>query len=143
MYPTLEYMKRYLEDETTDFLPRLGFELIMREGFEQMEYFGFGPFETTVDKHEAARLARYKTTVTDNFEHYIYPYNNGCHYGTRFAAVTNETGQGLYFTGSEPFVFTALHNTAEQITKAKHDFELEPINQPRRRAAKLDPQFER
>ncbi len=107
------------------FLPRFGIRFAMPEGFEDMTYFGYGPMESYSDKRQAARLSVFHNTVTENFEHYVRPQENGAHYGCRYAAVTAPSGQGLYIFAPS-FSFSASHFTPEQITATAHDHELRP-----------------
>ena len=110
------------------FLPRFGLRLTMPEGYENMSYFGYGPMESYVDKRQAARLSDFHTTVSENFEHYVRPQENGSHYGCRYAAVTTYTGQGLFFFGDN-VCFNASHFTPEQLTATAHDYELAPMRE--------------
>jgi beta-galactosidase len=80
--------------------------------------------ESYQDKRLAARLSMFKTTVTDNFEHYIKPQENSAHYGCRYASVSSIAGHGLRFTGS--FSLSASHFTPEYLTTVAHDWELSP-----------------
>ncbi len=115
--------------ENAPILPRLGIELILKEAFEDIKYFGLGKTETYPDRYKAARFGEYSLTVTDNFVHYIYPQENSSHFKTRRAQLVNNTGIALLFKGDETtneFSFNASHYSAEQITDAKHDFELKP-----------------
>lgn len=107
------------------FLPRFGLRFDMPEGYEQMEYFGYGPTESYSDKHQAAHLSVFRTTVTENFEHYVRPQENGAHWDCRYAAVTSAAGQGLYFF-ADHFSFSAMHFTPEQLEATAHDYELQP-----------------
>ena len=106
-------------------LPRFGFRLSMPEGAENLRYFGYGPMESYEDKRLASKIGLYKTTVTDNFENYIRPQENGAHYGCRFADVSFVYGQGLYFS-ADKFSLSASHYTPERLTEAAHSFELTP-----------------
>lgn len=106
-------------------LPRFGFRLTMPEGCEDVRYFGLGPVESYADKHLAARLGDFRTTVTENFVPYIRPQENGAHDGCRFAAVSDIGGQGLYFT-ADTFSLTATHYSPEQLTEKEHHYELVP-----------------
>lgn len=112
--------------ENVPVLPRLGLKLTLNEENESIEYFGLGETETYPDRYKAARFDEYKTTVTDNFVHYIRPQENSSHYKTRRAKVGNPDGEALAFTpfGMKDFSFNASHCSAEQITEVKHDFEL-------------------
>ncbi len=109
------------------FLPRFGIELKMPEGTEQMRYFGMGPYESYEDKHLASRMGEFSSTVTENYEPYVFPQENGSHTGTKWAIVSSVAGHGLMFTQTKkPFVFCASHFDAEQLTAANHHYELVP-----------------
>ena len=108
-------------------LPRLAFALELRSGFEQMCYYGCGPIEAYPDRHKACRIASFETTVSDNFVHYIRPFENGAHFGTRCGAVRNESGIGLQFEAESPFIFNATHCPPHLLEDTLHDDELKPL----------------
>ncbi|MBR5527872.1 MAG: DUF4981 domain-containing protein [Clostridia bacterium] len=111
------------------YLPKFGLRLVMPEGNERVEYFGYGPMESYVDKNLASRLSLFKTTATENFEPYVRPQENSSHFGTRYAFVGNSGGHGLYIENlydSETFSFNASHFRSEALTAASHDYELVP-----------------
>ncbi|MGG1554065.1 glycoside hydrolase family 2 TIM barrel-domain containing protein [Paenibacillus ferrarius] len=107
------------------YLPRFGLELSMPEGNEHVEYFGYGPHESYVDKRQSVRKSKFVSTVDDMYHSYVVPQENGSHYGTEWAKVSNVLGMGLVFTspGGE-FSFQALHYTPEDLTVAEHTYEL-------------------
>ncbi len=114
--------------ETAFHLPRFGVELVMPEGTEQLRYFGMGPMEAYADKHLAAKMGDWRSTVTDNHEPYIMPQENGAHAGTLWAMAYNAAGHGLYFTGAgetDSFTFGASHYSAGELTAKAHHWELE------------------
>ena len=100
------------------FLPRIGLKTALGKSFENMEFYGYGPQESYVDKRFACCRDFYKTTVLDNFVHYIKPQENGSHYGTNYASVTDgkttitlESEQGFSFNLS-PYDEATLEKTA-------------------------------
>lgn len=100
------------------FLPRIGLKTALGKSFENMEFYGYGPQESYVDKRFACCRDFYKTTVSDNFVHYIKPQENGSHYGTNYASVTDgkttitlESEQGFSFNLS-PYDEATLEKTA-------------------------------
>lgn len=113
-------------DRTKDhiFYPRFGVRLTMPEGSEQMRYFGYGPMESYVDKRLAAKLGDFTSTVTENYEPYVFPQENSSHWGCRFADVHTVAGHGLLFTSDAPFSFNASHFSPEQLTNTAHHYEL-------------------
>ena len=112
--------------EKTQFLPRFGLEFVMPENTENMKYFGYGPMESYIDKRLAARLGLFGSTVTKNYEPYIFPQENSSHYGTKWATVSSYAGHGLLFMNADGFTFNASHYSTKQLTDAKHHYELVP-----------------
>ncbi|MBR5364880.1 MAG: DUF4981 domain-containing protein [Clostridia bacterium] len=107
------------------FYPRFGVRLTMPEGAEQMAYFGYGPMESYADKRLASRLDEFRSTVTENYEPYVFPQENSSHWGCRWADVHTVAGHGFLFTSGEPFSFNASHFSPEQLTEKRHHYELE------------------
>lgn len=114
--------------EIAPILARFGYEFVLTDGFENMEYFGFGPSEAYPDRHKACRKAHFKTSVSDNFVHYIRPTENSAHFDSVFGAVTDDDGKGLIFTSENGFSFNAMHYTSEMLENTLHDDELEPLS---------------
>lgn len=110
--------------ENLPYLPRFGLELTMPKGTEEIEYFGFGPHESYIDKRASVRKGKYLLSVDDMFENYVMPQETGSRYGTDWAIASTVQGMGLKFAAAQPFSFQALHYTAEDLTAAKHTYEL-------------------
>jgi beta-galactosidase len=110
--------------EGLPFLPRFGMMFTMPEGYERTVYFGYGPHESYIDKRRSTRKSRYRTDVDAMFENYPMPQENGSHYQTDWAAVTNLRGMGLLFLGEENFSFHTAHYTPMDLTNAGHPYEL-------------------
>lgn len=112
--------------ESATHLPRFGLELAMPAGSESVEYLGYGPHESYIDKRRSVRRGKYRTTVDGMFESYVMPQENGSRYGTEWAAVTNALGMGLRLEAPDSFSFQASHYTAHDLTAAAHTHELKP-----------------
>ena len=106
------------------FLPRFGVRLFLKKDFEQVSYYGYGPNESYIDKRRASWLDRFTDTVTGMHEDYLHPQENGSHYGCEELTIRNSVGDALTVTGDD-FSFNASHYTQEELTKKKHNFELE------------------
>lgn len=112
--------------EGLPFLPRFGLQVIMPCGNDEVEYFGYGPHESYIDKHHSTRIGRFLQRVDELFEDYVMPQENGSHYETHWAIVSNEQGMGLKFVGEEGFSFNASHYTPSDLTAADHNYKLVP-----------------
>jgi len=109
-------------------LPRLGMRMQLPEGFEQVEWYGRGPFENYIDRHTAAFVDVYKSTVDKLYYPYISPQENGYRTDVRRLKIFNNNGRGLMFEGIPVFGFSALHYTLEDLTQesrgSKHTIDL-------------------
>ena len=111
--------------ESVTYLPRFGFAFPLVEGFEDVRYFGYGPYESYEDKRLASHLSLFRTTATKNFEPYVRPQENSAHYGCRYADIATPEGQGIFF-GAKEFSLSVSHFSPEYLTSVKHNFELVP-----------------
>jgi len=106
-------------------LPRFGIEFVMPKGNEQVTYLGYGPWESYVDKHHLSYKSKFTATVDEMFCNYIRPQENGSHYKTDYAAVTDSLGRGMLFVSEEPFSFNAMHYYDRDLEAADHDYKLD------------------
>lgn len=107
-------------------LPRFGFRIALKNGFEKMSYFGKGPGEAYAERHKGQRMGRFETTVSDNFVPYIRPIENGAHFGTRYGIVSNGETALKFEPCAESFQFNALHYTPLMLEETAHNDELVP-----------------
>ena len=105
------------------FLPRFGIRLFLDERMEDVSYFGYGPYESYLDKHRASRLGSFGTTVAGLHEDYLKPQENGSHWGCSEMTLSGG-GASLTVLGKD-FSFNASHYTQEELTAKAHNFELE------------------
>lgn len=118
-------MHANLLDTGIRFYPRIGICLTARKDLEKVRYFGYGPMESYSDKRLAARLGDFSTTVTDNFEPYLRPQENGAHDSVSWLDVHTHAGHGLLVcTEGEPFSFNASHYSTEQLRDTPYLHEL-------------------
>ena len=89
-------------------LPRFGLRLFLPKAMDQARYYGYGPYESYVDKQRASYMSRFETTAKENHEDYIRPQENGSHYGCLEAEVTNSHGTGVRALSEQGFSFNIL-----------------------------------
>ena len=112
--------------EKTDvmpYLPRFGLRLFLPEAMGKVEYFGYGPLESYVDKHRASWLGRFEACADCLHEDYLKPQENGSHWGCRYVKVG--CGCTDLVVSGQTFSFNASRYTQEELTAKAHNFELE------------------
>jgi beta-galactosidase len=108
-------------------LPRFGLEFTMPEGTENLTYFGRGPVESYADKQHASYVGLFRTTVSENFEPYVKPQENGAHAGTKWVSVSSLIGHGICaLSTARDFSFNCSHISTAQLTSTAHNDELIP-----------------
>ena len=107
----------------TPYLPRFGVELKPNKSYEEVSYFGFGPYENYVDKNSSCYLGRFNSKVSEMHEDYIRPQENGSHHYCREVAINNEKGKVCVLSEND-FAFNVSHFSLNQLTNANHNFDL-------------------
>lgn len=112
-------------------MPRFGVTMQLTNGFNDVQWYGRGPFENYQDRKFSADLGVYSLSVSDLYTPYIRPQENGNRTDTRWLSLQNASGKTLRITGVPQFDFTALHNTIA-------DFDY-PKNGPNRHTSDIKP----
>ena len=55
------------------FLPRFGLRFFLSKKFCDVNYYGFGPTESYIDKHQASYVGLFNSSVADLHEDYLRP----------------------------------------------------------------------
>ena len=113
-------------NEGLPFLPRIGLQMQLPAGFEQLSWYGRGPQETYADRQEGAQVGIYRGTVSEQYVPYIVPEENGNKTEVRWVALSDAGGRGLMAAGKPWINFSAHHFTPEDLTLARHTYELTP-----------------
>ena len=118
----------YSDTPSQVYLPRFGLRLEMPAGTEQVQYLGYGPGASYVDKLAAARLGRFRCTVDEMFDHFERPQENGARYGVEVAQLTDARGMGLRAESAgatQSFSLSASHYRSHALEAARHPYQLQ------------------
>lgn len=107
-----------------EFLPRFGLRFFLERSFGKVDYFGYGAFESYIDKHQASYIGNFSADITDMHEDYIRPQENGSHWGCTNMTVRSDSAD-LCFSNPDGFSFSASEYTQEELASKRHNFELE------------------
>ena len=100
-------------------LPRLGTTWKLDKTLENMAYYGRGPRENYIDRCTGSFLGWWESTVTDQYEPYVRPQDNGYKCDVRSVRFTDEDGFGVEFSGDVPLFVQALHYGMEDLEFAR------------------------
>jgi beta-galactosidase len=109
-------------------LGRIGFDLQLPAAFENLEYFGQGPWENYPDRNVAADVGLYQSTVTQQYVPYAKPQACGNRENARWLTLTDDDGAGLMVVADQQMAFTALHYTQKELAARRHPCDLKPLD---------------
>lgn len=110
-------------DTRFPWLPRFGVRLFLPKDFASVEYFGYGPYESYLDKHQASHLGVYAQAVDAMHEDYLKPQENSSHCGCRYVTLT-DGAYSLTASSETPFSMNVSPYTQEELAEKKHNYEL-------------------
>ncbi|WP_139956505.1 glycoside hydrolase family 2 TIM barrel-domain containing protein [Flavicella sediminum] len=90
-------------------LPRFGNNFILKNDYQNVAWFGRGPFENYNDRNTAALVGVYKAPVADLYFPYIRPQENGYKTDVRWVSFTDAQGNGVEIKGNQLLGFSAHH----------------------------------
>lgn len=76
-------------------IPRIGMRMQLPEKYNNMTYFGRGPWENYQDRNTSAFVDLYESNVKDQYHPYVRPQENGYKTDVRWLALSDENGNGL------------------------------------------------
>ncbi len=101
-------------------IPRIGMEFRMPKAFDNLKYYGRGPWENYSDRKTAAFVGLYQSKVSEQYFPYGRPQENGHKTDVRWLSLTNQTGLGIRVVAhNEPLEFNALHNSVDDFDSGK------------------------
>ncbi len=96
--------------DSLDVIPRLGNNLILKADYDEVSWYGRGPWENYQDRNTAALVETYSAKVSELPYAYIRPQENGYRTDVRHVRFVNAQGQGIEFSAdSELIGFSASH----------------------------------
>ncbi|WP_281753541.1 glycoside hydrolase family 2 TIM barrel-domain containing protein [Neptunitalea chrysea] len=97
-------------------LPRFGMRMQLKGDYDNLTYYGRGPWENYSDRKWASFIGTYTSTVADEFTWgYIRPQENGYKTDVRWLTLTDDSGNGIKVTGLQALGFSALNVSTESL----------------------------
>ena len=87
---------------------RFGWSMRLPQSYDQLHWYGRGPWESYADRKRGAMLGRYEGAVADQYYPYIRPQETGNKEDLRWMAITDADGNGLLIDGMRPFSGAAM-----------------------------------
>lgn len=126
-------IKSQIDMKDKDLPEMLRFGMKMRlPKYENVYYYGRGPWENYIDRNTAAWIGIYKCKVDELKFDYIRPQENGYRTDVRWVEFTDKNGNGVCFEALDaPICFNARYNSDEDLDpgltkKQQHSIDINP-----------------
>lgn len=115
-------------------LPRFGMRTVLPERYENLTYYGRGPYENYSDRNFASFVGLYTDKVSNQYyKGYIRPQESGNKTDVRWLSLTDDTGYGILVTGAQPLSFTAIDHSTEDLDPGLTKKQQHPTDLPVRK----------
>lgn len=108
--------------ETRDELPplaRVGMQFVLPASFNELTWYGRGPFENYEDRKESAKAGLYKGKVADQYFSYVMPQENGNKTDVRWMKVLAGDGRGILITSDSLLSVNVQNYSLQSLNKSK------------------------
>ncbi len=107
-------------------LPVMGVRMILPKEMEQLAWHGRGPWSNYPDRLSATPLGDYSSTVTEQYNHWPRPQDDGVHTDCSSVTLLSADGKrGIEVKAvDDDIAFSALHYKAEDLMAVKYDRDL-------------------
>jgi len=107
-------------------IPEVGMLCTVPAEFNNVMWYGRGPFENYWDRKKGSNVGVYSTTVDSMFISYIRPQETGNRTDVQWVCLTNSSGKGLMAVGMPDIEFNALQYTPWELDSkgTQHPFNL-------------------
>ena len=118
-------MQATFQPQVSD-LRRIGLAWQFPLSYENVSYYGRGPWENYSDRKAGCYLARYTTTVSDMFEPYAQPQTCGERQDVRDVTITDANGNGYRILVDGTASMQMLHYDDLTMAQARHNYDITP-----------------
>ncbi|MER2494399.1 glycoside hydrolase family 2 TIM barrel-domain containing protein [Catenovulum sediminis] len=106
-------------------MKRFGMQTGIAQNFNQVTYYGRGPFENYSDRNSAAEIGIYQAETADMIYHYIVPQENGNRTDIDWWKLThNNSQQSLVIDGKQPLSMSIWPWSQDNLDQADHTYDL-------------------
>ncbi len=110
-------------------LLRVGTEMVLPAGYENVYWLGRGPVETMRDRCTGEMVGSYKTTVDKLFYPYLNTQDTGTLTGLKWITVTNSGSKSAVAIAGNDFEASALHFKDDDMDSAGHPYQLNKLSE--------------
>lgn len=102
------------------YLPRFGMVIPVVKSIDQYEYLGYGPYENYQDKNNLSYYASFKGKISDLYEPYVTPQENGAHRVKSVEVFSGLNRERIKVSSKNLISFNYSQYSVQQLTEIMH-----------------------
>jgi len=110
--------------DTIQKIPKFGMRMHIQDKFNDIKWYGRGPFENYPDRKTAALIGLYESKLENFITNYAVPQDNANRCDVRWFSLADHNKNFIQVTGMQPLCFRAWPYTEDDLEKANHPFDL-------------------
>lgn len=114
--------------EFTHWIPKIGLQLQLPDSFQNIKWYGRGPYETYPDRKTGAKFGTYSTTVKEDYVPYIIPQDYGNKTDVYWTSIGDGQGYGLLVKGDQPFNTSVQMFDTDNMTRSYYRRQLKEVD---------------
>ena len=121
-----EYVFTFTIPDGLPDIPRLGIVMELPRDYEQLTWYGRGPWDNYPDRKVSCPIGLWQSTVSEQYVHYPRPQDSGNHEDCTYIELKTKKGKVIRIEAlNSPFSFSALPYSAQYIASKTHDYQLQ------------------
>lgn len=112
-------------DSSLPVIPRIGMQLGINNDYNNVTYYGRGPYENYIDRNSGAEIGVYNAPAKDLTTSYIVPQENGNRTDIQWWQLeNNKNNSKIIIDGEQPLSMSLWPWSQENLDQAKHSYDL-------------------
>lgn len=112
------------QNDTIPLIPKFGVRMQIPEHFNNIEWYGRGPWENYPDRKTGSLIGLYNSKLENFITNYVAPQDNANRCDVRWFSFSDQEGNAIKISGLQPLCFHAWPYSEADLEKANHPYEL-------------------
>lgn len=117
-----------VKGENVPMIPRIGMRMQMPSSYNNLTYYGRGPWENYTDRKTSAFVGEYSLKTEEMYEPNIRPQENNHRTDVRWCKLTDKQGAGLLFVADSTFEMNASPYPLEMLDGGESRYNEDPVS---------------
>lgn len=124
----IKVTQKLIPGENLPEIPEVGLMFTMDKNYQNLSWYGKGPYENYWDRATGSLIGIYNGTVDEQFTPYLKPQECGNKTEVRWAEITDNEGRGIKISGEPIFDLNVLPYTPFELEENDHPYKLPVSN---------------